>query len=69
MANPKTVKIDNKEYPLDSLSDAAKQQLMNLRVVDQEIAHLQRQLAIAQTARTVYANNVKNNLPAPELQS
>jgi len=64
MANPKFITIDNQEYPLDSLSDIAKQQLMNLRVVDQEIARLQTQLAIAQTARAVYANTVKNNLPA-----
>ena len=64
MANPRIITIDNQEYPLDSLSDIAKQQLMNLRVVDQEIARLQTQLAIAQTARAVYANTVKNNLPA-----
>ncbi len=64
MVNPKIITIDNQEYPLDSLSDIAKQQLMNLRVVDQEIARLQRQLSIAQTARAVYANTIKNNLPA-----
>ena len=64
MANPRIITIDNQEYPLESLSDIAKQQLMNLRVVDQEIARLQTQLAIAQTARAVYANTVKNNLPA-----
>ena len=64
VTNPKVITIDNQEYPLDSLSEAAKQQLMNLRVVDQEIARLQTQLAIAQTARAVYANSAKNNLPA-----
>lgn len=65
MANPRIITIDNQEYPLESLSDIAKQQLMNLRVVDQEIARLQTQLAIAQTARVVpHANTVKNNLPA-----
>lgn len=64
MANVKTVTIDNQEYPLDSLSEAAKQNLMNLRVVDREIARLQTQLGIARTAREVYANGVKNNLPA-----
>ena len=69
MAKEKTITIDDKEYPLDGLSDAAKRQLMNLRVVDQEIIRLQRQLTIAKTARTVYASNVKKNLPAPDLQS
>ena len=63
MTEARKITIDNQEYPLDSLSDVAKQQLMNLRVVDQEIARLQTQLAIAQTARAVYANGVKNNLP------
>lgn len=63
MTNAKTITIDNQEYPLESLSDIAKQQLVNLRVVDQEIARLQTQLAIAQTARAVYANGVKQNLP------
>ena len=63
MAQSRIITIDNQEYPLDSLSDVAKQQLTNLRVVDQEIARLQIQLGIAQTARSVYANSIKNNLP------
>ena len=64
MAESRIINIDNVEYPLDSLSDAAKQQLTNLRIVDREIVRLQTQLGIAQTARAVYANGVKNNLPA-----
>ena len=63
MTQGTTITIDNQEYALDNLSDVAKQQLTNLRVVDQEIARLQIQLGIAQTARLVYANGVKNNLP------
>jgi hypothetical protein len=63
MAENQIVSIDNVEYSLDSLSDVAKQQLTNLRVVNQEIARLQAQLAIAQTARAVYASGVKSNLP------
>ena len=57
------ITIDNQEYPLESLSEVAKQQLTNLRIVNQEIARLQTQLGIAQTARAVYANGVKSNLP------
>ncbi len=64
MAENRILTIDNVEYPLDSLSDVAKQQLTNLRIVDQEIARLQTQLGIAQTARAVYASGVKSNLPA-----
>jgi uncharacterized small protein (DUF1192 family) len=59
----KTIKIDNKDYSTDALSDAAKSQLVNLRVVDQEIARLKAQLAIHQTARAAYAAAVKRNLP------
>jgi len=66
MAKANFIKIDNQEYALDSLSDLAKQQLTNLRVVDQEIKRLQIQLGIAQTARAVYANGVKSNLPKGE---
>ena len=66
MTKAKTIKIDNKEYALDSLSDIARQQLNNMRIVDQEIARLQTQLSIAQTARAVFANGVVNNLPATE---
>lgn len=63
MTKPKIVTIDNVEYPLESLSDVVKQQLTNLRVVEKEIAHLKTQMAIAQTARAVFANGIKQNLP------
>ena len=42
------VTIDDKEYDPDKLSDSAKGQIVNLQVVDQEIASLQQKLAIAQ---------------------
>ncbi|MTJ06060.1 MAG: hypothetical protein FH759_15440 [Sediminimonas qiaohouensis] len=63
MAEGQTVTIDGKDYALDDLSEAAKGQLTNLRVVDQEIARLQQQQAIAQTARNAYANALKEQLP------
>lgn len=61
----KTVNIDGKDYPLDSLSPAAQQQIGNLRVVDREIARLQMQLAIAQTARNAYGQSLKAALEQP----
>lgn len=64
MADTQTITIDGKEYALDSLSEAAKAQLTNLRAVDQEIARLQQQQAIAQTARNAYANALKAELPS-----
>lgn len=50
------ITINNQTYLIDELSDEAKQQLTNLQVVDQEIAQLNRQLIIYQTARAAYAN-------------
>lgn len=63
MSANKTITIDNKEYALDTLSDVVKKDLLKLRAIDREISRLKIQLAIAQTARTVVAGNVKNSLP------
>ena len=58
------IKIDNKDYDTDTLSNEAKQQLQMLSITDSEINRLQAQLAIAQTARISYANALKSALPA-----
>ena len=51
----KTWTINDKEYNLADLSEAAKSQIVNIRVVDQEVANLKQQLAIMKTARHAYA--------------
>lgn len=67
MADDKqTVSIDGKEYPLEQLSEKARQQLANLRGCDEEISRLQRQSAIAQAARVTYSNMLQAELPAQE---
>ena len=58
-----TIKINNKDYDTDALSDAAKAQLTSLQVTDQEIQRLNIQLAIAQTARNAYAKALQEMLP------
>jgi len=63
MAEPQTLTIDGTDYRIADLTDAAKQQLANLQVCDQEIQRLQHQLGIAQTARAAYANALKAELP------
>lgn len=65
MADQK-VTIDGTEYALDQLSENARNQVVNLRVTDQEISRLNQQLAIAQTARTAYANALKKELDDAE---
>jgi hypothetical protein len=60
---PAKVTIDGKEYEIENLNDIAKNQLSNLRVADQRIAQLQMDLSITQTARSVYAKILSENLP------
>ena len=58
-----TVTIDDKEYDLDKLSDEAKNQLVSLQFVDQELQRLNAQAAVLQTARLAYANALNEALP------
>lgn len=64
--SPENITIDGTEYVLSSLPEKAQTQVANLRATDLEIAHLQRLLAIAQTARAAYANALKAELPKQE---
>ena len=63
MTESKTITINDKEYVLDDLSDAAKAQLVSLQVTNQEIIRLQQQQKIAQTARNAYAQALSAALP------
>ena len=63
MTDSKNIKINDEEYVLDDLSDAAKAQLASLQVTDQEIIRLQQQQKIAQTARNAYAQALNAELP------
>ena len=58
-----TINIDNKEYDTDTLSDEAKAQVNMLVETDKKIAELQRDLAIAQTARHSYYRALGDLLP------
>ena len=61
------ITIDGKEYPLGSLSDDARAQLVSMQLVDQKIVDAQQQLAILQTARNAYAKALQSALPSDEL--
>ncbi len=58
-----TLKIDNKEYDLDTLSDECKAQLASIQFVEQELARLQAQAAALQTAKNAYLQVLKSSLP------
>lgn len=65
-----TIKIDDKEYDTDTLSEEAKKQLQMLQYVDSELARLSAQTAVLQTARVAYGNALKQALtPAPNALS
>ncbi|MFI3158413.1 MAG: DUF6447 family protein [Methylococcaceae bacterium] len=51
----KLIKIDEKEYDLDKLSEGAKTQLTNLQFVDAELQRINAQSAVLQTARVAYS--------------
>lgn len=68
MANTQKIKIDGVEYALNEFNEQARNQLLNLRTTDQEIARLQAQLAIAQTARAAYASALRAALPQAAAQ-
>jgi hypothetical protein len=57
------LKIDNKDYDLDTLSDECKAQLASIQFVEQELARLQAQAAALQTAKAAYLQALKSSLP------
>ncbi len=57
------IKIDDKDYDLETLSDEAKNQLVSLQFVDAELQRVNAQAAVLQTARLAYANALKQALP------
>lgn len=59
-----TIKIDDKEYDTDKLSDAAKGQIASIHFVDSELSRLQAQAAALQTARAAYSLELKKLLGA-----
>ena len=59
-----TIKIDNQDYDLDTLSSDARAQLTSLQFVDAELARLQAQAAVLQTARIAYSKALQAALPS-----
>ncbi len=58
-----TITVDGREYDSAKLNEKARQLLMNIQVVDQELARLQMRIAICQTARSAYAQALQSALP------
>ena len=56
------IKIDEKEYDTETLSEEAKAQLTSIQFVDQELHRLNAQAAILQTARIAYTKALNDAL-------
>ena len=56
------VTIDGRNYDLDSLPDAARDQLASVQFVDTEITRVQAMLAALHTARNAYASALNAEL-------
>jgi hypothetical protein len=57
------VTIDGVTFKLSELSDAAREQVANLRFVDAQMADLQARLAVYQTARNAYQTVLQQLVP------
>jgi hypothetical protein len=58
-----TVKINDKEYDLDTLAPETRAELEMLVATENKIRELQRDLVIAQTARNAFAASLQSKLP------
>lgn len=60
-----TIKIDDRDYDIDQLPQAARQQLEMVVACDGKLRELQRDTVITQTARNAYLAALKAALPTP----
>lgn len=66
MALSKSLTINGSTYEVESLSEAAQMQVANIEGADVEIARLQRQMALMQTARNAYVAALSAELGSVE---
>ena len=59
---PKKITINNKEYDTAFLSQAARTQLLNIRIAETEMYRLQNQLDMIKTAHTMYKTSLTRAL-------
>lgn len=57
-----TIKINNKNYLLENLSDRAKELIQSINFADQQIEQLNNEWAIADTARIAYTRALKSSV-------
>ena len=57
------IKINDRDYDLETLSDHARAQIASIRFVESELQRLQAQMAALQTARNAYMSALQQALP------
>ena len=62
--NEQMITIDGVDYAIDSLSDNAKAQVVNIQFVDNQMQQLRNELAVADTARIGYSAALKKEISA-----
>ena len=56
------IKINGKDYDLETLSDKAKQQIVSLQFVQNELQKLNAQIAAYKTAEVAYSKALENEI-------
>ena len=69
MADKATIKIDDKEYAIDELSNEAKALVQSILYVNNKITDLRSQIAVLNAAREYYLNNLRQLLNKKEEDS
>ena len=64
MEDEPILKIDDEEYKIADLSDKAKDLVESLRFTEAELGRAKAMVAVLETARSAYLNDLNNNLPA-----
>lgn len=57
-----TIKINDKTYTLENLSDRAKELIQSINFADQQIEQINNEWAIADTARIAYTRALKSSV-------
>lgn len=60
-----TITIDDKKYAIDQITAQGKEILGMIQATEHKLAELNRDLAIAQTAKTFYIKALSEHLPKP----
>ena len=66
------VKVFEKEYSLEKLSDNGKAQLASLQFLETQLTKLQGEIAVYQTAKSAYVNALKvelEKIPSEEAET